>query len=90
MTRRRGLAEEPTARTRPFVVSTRRPTAGTINTVRLIGKTIDGWNMAASWPARRRRRFRLGLVLHLVGLRQLAVRVAGVPAESTGEVRPGD
>jgi hypothetical protein len=43
----------------------------------LIRDTRDGWIMSADWPARRRRRFRVGLVLYLVGLRQLAVLVAG-------------
>lgn len=46
--------------------------------MQLVTKTLDGWRMAAGWPASRRRRFRLGLVLYAVGLRQLAVRVAGV------------
>jgi hypothetical protein len=58
--------------------------------MRLLDKTVIGWRMAADWPARRRRRFRLGLVLYLVGLRQLAVRVAGVPTESTVPVRSRD
>jgi len=46
--------------------------------VNLIADTIAGWRMAAAWPARRRRRFRLGLLVYAVGLRRLAVRVAGV------------
>jgi hypothetical protein len=55
--------------------------------MRIITKTVTGWRMAADWPARRRRRFRLGLVLYLVGLRQLAVRVADVPTEATVPAR---
>jgi hypothetical protein len=46
----------------------------------LIHDTIAGWVISAGWLAGRRRRFRLGLVLYAVGLRQLAVRVAGVPS----------
>jgi ribose/xylose/arabinose/galactoside ABC-type transport system permease subunit len=45
----------------------------------LLRDTIAGWPMSARWPAWRRRRFRLGLLLYLVGARRLAVRVAGVP-----------
>jgi hypothetical protein len=44
----------------------------------VIRDTAAGWAMSSAWPPRRRRRFRLGLALYLVGLRQLAVRVAGV------------
>jgi hypothetical protein len=49
-----------------------------------IRDTIAGWIISARWPATRRRRFRLGLVLFAVGLRQLAVRVAGVPTGMSG------
>jgi hypothetical protein len=45
--------------------------------VNLIADTIAGWVMSADWPVRRRRRFRLGLLLYAAGLRRLAVRVAG-------------
>jgi hypothetical protein len=44
----------------------------------IIRDTLDGWTMSARWPARRRRRFRLGLVLYAIGLRRLALRVAGM------------
>jgi hypothetical protein len=40
---------------------------------------VAGWLMSRDWPAGRRRRFRIGLVLYAAGLRQLAVRVAGLP-----------
>lgn len=41
--------------------------------------TIFIWNITRSWPWRRRLRMRLALVVYAVGLRRLAVRVAGVP-----------
>ena len=46
----------------------------------IIRDTLDGWQLSARWPASRRRRYRLGLLLYAVGLRRLAVRVAGMPA----------
>jgi hypothetical protein len=47
--------------------------------LRIVRDTLDGWIMSARWPARRRLRFRLGLLLYAIGLRRLAVRVAGDP-----------
>lgn len=44
-----------------------------------IHNALAGWAMSARWPARPRRRFRAGLLLYVIGLRQLAVRVAGLP-----------
>jgi hypothetical protein len=64
--------------TRPSVQSTAAATAGKIIVVNVIHDTIAGWIISARWPARRRLRFRLGLVLFAVGLRRLAVRVSGV------------
>jgi len=43
-----------------------------------IANTLGGWAMVADLPAPRRRRFRLAFVLYFIGLRRLAVRVAGV------------
>jgi hypothetical protein len=40
--------------------------------------TLDSWSLSARWPAPRRRRYRLGLLLYAVGLRRLAVRIAGI------------
>jgi hypothetical protein len=71
--------EGPAAQARSFVVSTRMVAAGTISGMNVIADTIAGWIMSARWPAPRRRRYRLGLVLYALGLRRLAVRVAGVP-----------
>ncbi len=71
-------------RSRPLVHSTTESIACTILVVTIIRDTRDGWIMSARWPARRRRRFRLGLLLYLVGLRRLAVRVSGVP---TGDAK---
>jgi hypothetical protein len=51
---------------------------GRIIIVTIIHDTIDGWIMSARWPAHRRLRFRLALLLYAVELRRLAVRVAGV------------
>ncbi|MFO0293293.1 MAG: hypothetical protein ACK51F_08135 [Rhodospirillales bacterium] len=48
----------------------------------LILDTLDGWRLSVGWPAPRRCRYRLGLLLYAVGLRQLAVRVAGVPTQN--------
>lgn len=53
--------------------------AGRIVVVTIIRDTLDGWAMSARWPARRRLRFRLGLLLYAVGLRRLAVRVSQMP-----------
>ncbi len=64
-------------RTRPSGQSTLAAPTGSIGVVNLIRDTRDGWIMSADWPARRRRRFRIGLALYLVGLRQIAVLVAG-------------
>jgi hypothetical protein len=50
--------------------------------VTIIPDTLAGWIMSARWPARRRRRFRLVLLLYLVGARRLAVRVSGVPTRT--------
>jgi hypothetical protein len=50
--------------------------------VTLILDTLDGWRLSVGWPAPRRCRYRLGLLLYAVGLRQLAVRVAGVPTQN--------
>jgi hypothetical protein len=47
----------------------------------LLRDTLDGWAMAAGWPVRRRWRFRLGLLLFALGLRQLAVQAAGIRPE---------
>jgi hypothetical protein len=44
--------------------------------------TLDGWHPSARWPASRRRRYRLGLLLYMVGLRRFAVRVARMPTQS--------
>jgi hypothetical protein len=51
---------------------------GTISDMNLIADTIAGWIMSARWPARRRRRFRVALLMYAVGLRRLALRVSGV------------
>jgi hypothetical protein len=40
--------------------------------------TIMVWNLTRALPWRRRVRWRFALLLYLVGLRRLAVRVAGV------------
>lgn len=44
----------------------------------MIRDTLAGWQLCTAWPAPRRRRYRLGLLLHAIGLRLLAARVAGV------------
>jgi hypothetical protein len=40
--------------------------------------TVAAWSLSADWPARRRRRFRVALLMYAVGLRRLALRVSGV------------
>jgi hypothetical protein len=50
--------------------------AGTITSMTIIRDTLDAWHLAARWPAYRRRRYRLGLLLYVLGLRRVAVRVA--------------
>jgi hypothetical protein len=67
-------------RYRPFDVSTPPLPAGSIiGMTTIVRDTLDGWAISARWPARRRRRFRIGLLLYAVGLRRLASRVAGLP-----------
>ncbi len=48
----------------------------------MLRDTLDGWIMSTSWPARRRLRFRLGLLLYAGGVRRLAVRVADLPVRN--------
>ena len=61
---------------RPFALSTSVRSAGTITSMTIIRDTLDAWHLAARWPAYRRRRYRLGLLLYVLGLRRVAVRVA--------------
>jgi hypothetical protein len=53
----------------------------------IIRDTLDGWIMSARWPARRRLRFRLGLLLYLIRARRLALRVSGVQKYVKGNAR---
>jgi hypothetical protein len=73
---------QPRIATKPDVVWTRAEQGARITDMGVIADTWADWVMSAQCPARRRRRFRLGLVLFAIGLRRLAVRVAGVPTRS--------